>query len=359
MAKASENHESLGDYLASFGAILGTVFFHITGVLLLFALTLWPFMRGRVGGFVQTLEQPEFLSATTPLLAGHLLFAAVLWGAIYGVWAMWSGRSDTPRAVTTSRGTVMTETLIVLPVLLFVLSGMAQTAINSAAGMLMNLAAYEAARAAWIWQPEQARFDGNHFGPDNEVDEDYVEDMARIQAAAVMTPVAHSYGTEPAGIDSNITEEFEQMRGALVAGQLDRPMDAGSYGLDQGNEVGELGLAFFAGEGETGFTWRMALDGARYPVRSVWKFSGAYISTEIEEIAVQDPNVVPDGEFPEIATTVIYNHFQAMPMLGWFWGEEHDFADGVPPPGGRSGRYVTFERTFTYIQQPDSHPGPF
>ena len=338
MANPTGKSKSLGVKTAGIGAVIGAFALHIVAISLIFALTLWPFLTGRIGSFVAYLGVPEFFHATVPTMVGHLIISAVLWAVAYGCWAQWSKRSKTPRVITTSRATVITETIIVMPVLLMLILGMAQMAINSAAGMLSNLAAYEAARSVWVWYPEIERYDGITYSPN--IDEDFVEEMGRLQAAAVMTPAAYSFGT-----DGNDTPQFREMRGAILASQIELSgPDTGAQGMSKADELDILGHEWFGGSGEHGRSFVDALDAANYPVRSAMKFSGAYVSTDV------DLTVHPyDDDLEIIETEVTYRHFQAVGLVGGMFGTSQTV-------GGREGWYVTYVRSFHLIRQIDSNP---
>ena len=360
MAKEPHNPTASSVQTPELGAALSMALFHGTAVALIYGLTLLPFMYGRIGTFIYSLGTPEFLYASLPQIGGHLVLAAILWGGIYWLWSIRSRRSEAGRAIKTARGTAITETLIVIPVFLLLVCGMAQTAINSAAGMLANLAAYEAARAVWVWHPETNRFNGGGaYGAVSEVNDDYVREMARIQAAAVLTPVAHSYGTSAATFDASspppgmaaATEEFRQFRGALVGAQIDRGGMEGAEGRANADQLAEMGAVMFGDDrGRDGHTFVMALDSSRYPVRSAWKLSGAYLSTSVDF----EDGLTNDDGLPTIRTTLTYNHYIAMPLMGPVFGTGFEAANA---PGGREGHYAPYQRQFTYVQQVDSNPG--
>lgn len=339
MANPTEQSKLLGEKTASVGALLGAFALHSIAIMLIFALTLWPFLTGRVGSIIAFLGVPEFFHATVPTIIGHLVISSVLWALAYGSWIQWSKRSKAPRVLRTTRATVITETIIVLPLLLLLILGMAQLAVNSAAGMLANLAAYEAARSVWVWHPEKNRFGGGNFSPN--VDDEFVAEMGRIQGAAVMTPVAFSFGTD--GDDSS---QFREMRGAILASQLDiTAPNAGGQGLTKADDLDELGHAWFGESGEHGRTVVGALDAANYPVRSVMKLSGAYVATEVSF----ETRPHEDG-MELIETEMTYRHFQAFGLVGAIFGTDQTV-------GGRQGWYSTYRRSFSLVRQVDSHPG--
>lgn len=121
----------------------------------------------------------------------HVLSAALLWAI---VWLGWRGLRRRPpaRLVRRGRGTVMVETLIALPVLLMLVTGVAQLIVINAAGMLTDLATFAAGRSVWLWSGEAQR---HRRGVDHRM----VREKARLSAAAVLAPVAPaSYRDKPA-----------------------------------------------------------------------------------------------------------------------------------------------------------------
>ena len=328
-----------------------TILFHVVAVSVIFVLTLWPFLNGRILHYIEHLHSPQFFSATIPLVGGHLIFSVLLWAVGYGLWNLRRGRGRTPRSIRAARGTAITETLIVMPIFLLLTCGMAQMAINNATVILSNLATYEAARAVWVWHPEMQRLNNTNYSwVSATIDENYVLEMGRIQAAAVMAPVAHSFGTQVD--DPNISEEFYQLRGAFVGAHDGQTSDMGAIGRERADNMGEWGFQVFGNQGEHGYSLAMALDSSRYSVRSAWKFSGAYYSSDVRY------DVSPTGftsSVPEIRVTLSYNHFLAVPFVGWVFG---DFVEATNAPGGRGGYYTIYENTFEYVQQISAHPGP-
>ena len=336
--RASTNMYELANNLRRAGrnglGIAATAFFHLTAISLVVVVTLLPFLGdGRLELFVEFMAAPQFAHSAAPSIALHVLVAAVLWAITYGCWHQFRRRSSPRRTFKAGAGTAIVETLIVFPIMLLLILGMAQLAINTTAGVLSHLAAYQSARAVWVWNPEINR--------SSTIDEDYVEEMARIQAAAVMTPVAFSYGT-----DGSSSEEFKNMRGALVASQLDVSSDSGAFGRQAADELATLGYSAY---GNLDISFLEALDRTDFPARSALKFSGAYLTTDVEIISHTG-----DSGHTEIGDRTTYDHFQAMPLVRGIFADKaaQDEAD-------RPGYYAEYTHEYTLIEQPtphDSHP---
>lgn len=86
-------------------------------------------------------------------LAAHLALSAAIWAILYFTVAAIRSRRRTPRH-RISPGFAMVETLIVLPAFLLLTSGLAQLTLLNVAGLLSNLAAYNAGRAVWVWDAQ-------------------------------------------------------------------------------------------------------------------------------------------------------------------------------------------------------------
>lgn len=229
----------------------------------------------------------------------------------------------------TSRGTVLTETLIIMPVFLLLTFGLAQLSINNMAGMLANVAVYEATRAVWIWQPE---VDSERFPDENPAD------RARIAVAQVMTPIAPGdFRIMTSG--SDLSDHFKASRKALLAAQVpfgghlsDMLPDGLTDGLTAtlpGTDSGEH-LSFYRG-----------LDSQKFIVRSYTKYTHAYLATNVE--------VINDGG--NLGARVTYQHNQVMPLVGGIFGSRVGLL-GFGGPGQRGGYYSNYTREFTLPAQP-------
>jgi len=79
--------------------------------------------------------------------------SAVLWFTLHGVASRVFARRR-PRRVVALRGSTMVETLIVMPFLLLLISGLSQLTLLTVASLLSNLAGYNAGRAVWVWDAQ-------------------------------------------------------------------------------------------------------------------------------------------------------------------------------------------------------------
>ena len=224
-----------------------------------------------------------------------------------------------------ARGTVLTEFLIILPVFLLLTFGMAQLAINNMAGMLANVAVYEAARAVWIWQPE---VDTGRATADP-------VDRARIAASQVMTPVAPgNFMVIPTGLSA----EFRASRNALMLSQIPFGGSIPSGLTDLGAGAGSISLQ----SAEKDLSMSKALDTSTFLSRSLTKYTHAYLATNVEVI---------NGS--EIGATLTYQHNQVMPLVGIIFGKKSGGLFGVnfDAPGMRSGYYATYQRSYAIKAQ--------
>lgn len=293
----------------------------------------------RVTRLIEVFGVPGFASQALPSVAIHLGVAAVIWAVLYGIGRRLLARDDqNRRLVRLGRGTVMVETLIVFPILMMLILGLAQLAINSAASVLSQLATYESARTVWLWHPERDRFD---------IEEEDIAHKGRIQAAAVLTPVALSYGTDKYNTPNQGTpeERFSQLRGAFVAGQFGW---TGETGRDRAADV-SLQAEEAYGEAMEVHSLTGALDGTDYAARSALKFNGAYATTEVEVIEDDDN----DEDEHRIGARLQYHHYQNIPWVGRFFG---DHSEDGQADSDRPGNYSTYTNAFTLPSQPTPHP---
>ncbi|TXD34677.1 hypothetical protein FRC96_13780 [Lujinxingia vulgaris] len=250
-------------------------------------------------------------------VAGHLALSALVWATLVVAGRALQGfgaRQRSPRLVR-ARGAVATETLIVMPVLLLLVFGLAQLAVVNIAGMLANYAAVQAGRAVWVWHPETQPL--NDQSARRGVTDAMVIDHARAQAAAALAPVAPGDHQMSGGEGSAV---LERMRGMMMASQVESPPN------DSGRMVQEAG--FDAATNEDAAFWR-ALDGSSFPERTSRKITFAYLATEVE--------VVTRGE--DVGASLTYQHYVAFPLVGAIFGEQSSV-------GGRSGNFSTITREF-------------
>ncbi len=278
----------------------------------------------------ESAHHQAFLELAWVELALHVGLAACLWALVVIGHELVTSREGSPRkTLRLEGGSVMTETLVILPIFFMLTFGIAQLAINNMAGLLANAAVFQAGRAAWLWSGEAdvAR---------NGVSTGKVEEMARIQAAAVLTPIAPAeFIQNPAGL----SDEAQQMRGVLLGGQMP------AFSQDAGGPAKSAAPAFLAGDNMTNVSNKdsaffRSFDTSGWRQRTVRKFTFAYHSTEITVINGAD----------EAGVNLRYHHHQAMPYIGKLFG------DWRADVGGRPGHYATIEREFTMPKQIAPNP---
>lgn len=314
----------------------GTLVFHGLAVAIVFVVLLLVLAGAdRLAQLLGLFAVSEFASQALPSVAVHLGVAAGVWTLMYGVGRrLWRRRDHRRhRLVRLGRGTVLVETLIVFPVMLTLILGLAQLAINSTAAVLSQLAAYESARTVWLWQPETNRYD---------LEDEDIERKGRLQAAAVMAPVALSYS--PDELEGDEHDRFREMRGAIVAGQRGL---GGSDGLQEAEDVTEEASAAYGTDMEV-HSLIGALDGTDYAARSALKLNGAYAATEIELLTDEgdDDN--------RIGVEMSYHHYQNIPLVGRIFGDHYD-EDSAPGDYSRPGNYSEYNNAFTLPEQPTPH----
>ena len=267
-------------------------------------------------------------SMVAPQLALHLGLSAFLWALGYLIFSGVARRERPARGLRRARGTVLTETLIVMPVLLLLILGTAQLSVNNIAGMLINYGTSQAARTAWVWQPEIDPIGGEGEGRMG-VDQDWVEEMATLRIAAAMTPVAPSMFASQRDIAS---DEFEQMRAIFLATQLRHaPIDAGDTVLGDAQ-------ALDAFEEAQDLLFKNALDGGTFPRRTVRKFTSAYEATEVTIIDQE----IDGGRF--VGVEVEYMHQITFPLVGGVFGQSAQV-------GQTRSRFLSMQREMTYRAQ--------
>ncbi len=284
---------------------------------------------GLFATFQKAIANSELQADAFWRLAVHIGLSLVSWGMLFGVFTAARNRMGQKklRVVRSTAGSVMTETIVLLPVFLLLTFGIAQLSVNNIGGILANVAVYEAARAGWIWKHEEGV---------RGVSSGQAEERAKIAAAAAMTPVA------PGSFFGNpiLSDEAEQMRLALAISNL--PVNDLYVGFVPG-DIQAL-LATGASLDLTPTTrkyqsvWR-ALDDDTFIQRTVKKFTHAYHATSV---------TVSDSD-DRTSVELEYKHFIAMPMMGRVFGS----FDTV---GWRPGYYTTYERSYGFKSQVNNPP---
>jgi hypothetical protein len=272
---------------------------HVVGVSVLSVASLVLFL-GEHGSAAATeaIGHQAFVDTIWFGVAVHVGLAACAWAMLVIAWKLVTGERDetTVVRVMNRRGSVMTETIIVLPVFLMIFFGLAQLAIVNVAGILTNVAAFQAARAAWVWQPEA---EVNRRGTNPEM----VRQKARLQAAAVLAPAAPgSYSQDP------LYDDPARMRGAFY----------GFFQTSAGADTGHEAMGHAAGESfeeennyeHRGTSLGRALDESSFPSRTSAKFTTAWHATQVEIIEEDD----------KIGALVTYRQICVVPMVARIFG---------------------------------------
>ncbi len=274
----------------------------------------------RIGGWI--LRDGALLEMTQLDALLHVALCTCMWAFMFLIYSYARQRMRTVKKVSlrTARGTIITETLIVLPLFMLMFFGMSQLVVNSIAGVLMNVAAFQSARSYWIWQPEEG---GARAGSAS------ATTKAQIAAAAVMTPVAPGDFLSLTNLDG----DAEKLRLGLASANI--PF-AEVVPSDTAALLADLASLNFRLTTRDNLSFWRALDSQSFAQRSVTKFTHAYYSTSI----------TPQSSGGRLGVKVTYKHNQVMPLTGRLFGSLT-----LEGPGNRPGYYATYERTYTYKAQ--------
>jgi hypothetical protein len=285
-----------------------------------------------------TLVDAVLLEASVHVGLCGLVWAAlvVCFGRLRTLIAM--GKADepatiklaSPKELVSRSGTVLTETIIVLPIALLLIFGIAQLALVNIASTLSDLAAIQAARTIWVWEPEarEGRFN---------VDRALVKEKARVQAAAIMAPTASSnFGTFNTSGQPGYDQTFRKAMGAMYGATVEHGgSDVGSYSSTQAEM--ELSAGYEANRKNLGFD--LAFDSDDFRQRTARKFFNAWSQTEIEMTETRE----------QIGVRLTYHHLCLMPVVASIFG---DYAQ----INGNKGYYLTMERTYNLPRHEDVKP---
>ncbi|MFW5965989.1 MAG: TadE family protein [Persicimonas sp.] len=308
-------------------------FLHVFGTLSIATLFVLPGMnRIAAAAIWDSARHPEFVALSWSEVLLHLGLSAALWTLSVLLFKVARGKRKPVKKVLALRtGSVITETLIIMPFFLLLTFGIAQLALNNMAGLLANTAVFQAGRTAWLWSSEA---DANRRG----VNDSKVEELARVQASAVLTPVAPGeFMQAPLGA----SDEFKDMRGILLGSQMPAlSQDTGAMARPAANAYLLGGDAATAQSGQDSSFIR-AFGLSNFRERTVKKFTFAYQATEVE--------VERQGE--QVQTELTYRHHQAMPMVGSIFAD-----NSILQVAGRQGYYAPIERSFSMEAQIPPNP---
>jgi hypothetical protein len=241
-------------------------------------------------------------------LGAHVLLSSLVWAGLVCLFRTLRAKPSSARVLKASRGTVITETLIVLMPFMLLTTGLAQVTINNMAGILTNYAAYSAGRTMWVWEPHNSSA---------------ALQRAKVAAAAAVTPVAPGSNF----LLPSTAADAKQFRHIMYASFTPLAFAAGST-------LGVAGDAemMLSAEGLKK-NFNLALDDDSFRVRAARKFTFAYGA-----IAVTRDNSAGIG------AKVVYHHYQAFPALGWVFGT-------IGVKSGRAGYYMPITRSYSLPTQ--------
>lgn len=315
--------------------VLATSWIHLLGVTIVMCVTTVPFIdMAAVEAYASAMHYPEFRIFSMTDLLLHLGLSACIWALCYISYQLIRARLRTQklRTVKVSRGTALTETLIILPIWMMLSMGIMQLSITSIAGVLTNLATFQAARAAWVWSGEVA---GNRAG----VSYTTMVSKARVAAAMSLAPVAPGdYLHDPYVL---LSASLKQARAGMLAQQL--PMLVADQGAVAEPLVYLLEMEDVAGLIRYGDRANLqlarSLDSTSFRLRSVRKLTWAYHAT----------TVIPASVLGRAGAVVIYQHQIAMPLVPQVFGVRGNVM-------GRVGYYRPIVREFDFPAQVPANP---
>lgn len=279
---------------------------HVVGVITLFTLFALFFISQTTGALVvQLLGDTQVASEIAfPLI---VLFGLSILTWALGFFVFTTLGKSRAKTLTRTRGTIMTETLIVLPVFLLLTSGLAQMGINSMAGLLTTVGAYEAGRTLAVWGPEIGR---NRISG---VSQAVVVDKARLAVAVIVAPVARTGYRDL--IRCSGTPEFKKyMKGMEAAGLL--PTEGAGGRLKFKNYTESFGDKSFAQRGPD-------------------KLKSAYCSVAVDTSVFNDiPTTGTSGG--DFTIKVAYIHQPVFPFVKKIFGNtrierEYTMRSHIPP----------------------------
>lgn len=264
----------------------------------------------------------------------HLLLSAALWGfCVYG-FSLLQQRKRQAVKLHRVRGSVMVETLIALVPFLLLTSGIAQYAMINVASLLSDLAVYQAARTAWIWQPE-ADSRRNGSSGYNRVTADDVKFRARTAAALALAPSASSDFTVGRNFPEGSGPPFRRIRTAVAATFNKTPISGQNFWTATGSNWSFFREDIIHGEHKDMSVSR-AFDTGSFYLRAGRKVTSAWMGLE-------DFEVVHEGD--RVGVEFTYQYSVIFPWFAYLFGTESRF-------GERDGYYIPITRKMTLLKQP-------
>lgn len=228
--------------------------------------------------------------------------AGCAWALMFIMYRLARGHFKRPKhvALKKAKGTIIAETLIVLPTFFMLTFGLAQMALTSIAGLLTTLASYEVTRGLAVWSVEE----GQNRSPGGTVTAAHIRNKMRLQAAAVIAPA---------------TPEMSQLRtcpGITMANRMVSGMQ----------DAGLAGTA--TGQGSV-FSMAEAYGHRTFEERGPSKLISAFCATNVMWTSVNsDPTYTGRDTF---TSTVQYVHPAAMPVVAFVFASDPNTPPWVTP----------------------------
>ena len=296
---------------------------HLLAITITFACFVALFATQRVAevfplAFAEPQLQPDLIAPLVIILG----LAACAWGLVFITYLLAQSRIHVVRTTSMrpSTGTIITETLIVLPVFFLLTFGLAQMGTSSIAGLLTTLGTYEAGRTLSVWGPEI----GNDRAPGGATSQSTANEKARLAAAAVIAPATPELASGLQGCNQG--NSLPKMRSGMVAAGLS---PEAVPPLSIRNMPQAFGVSAFALRGPT-------------------KLTLAYCATEVSWTSINsNPG---DTERNEFTTTVRYHHPAVFPLVGILFAADPGAGPWITP------HVSTITRTYTMWSQLTPNP---
>lgn len=301
------------------------------------------------------------VSALTPALREHsieqfgllLALAACVWALLVIGYRLGREQLSGPKRVrlSRSRGSVITETLILMPIFFLLIFGLAQLSINLVGGILANIAGYQASRTAWLWQPEESAGRMGTSSGEAQV-------RARIAAGLVMAPIAPadylSAGSAAGELSGSFPDQAKAMRKGLSLTNAVLNGASSATGADLGGLGGlaDIAIGVQSYGTRTDLTFYSALGESSFRVRGLRKFTRAFLCSQVSIVE-------EDGK---IGASLTYHHYQGMPYVGKIMaGNGFLRLPDMPSSenGNKMGYYIKYKRKYMFqAQQAKPNPNP-
>lgn len=282
--------------------------------------------RSSISIFLTSMQQ-GYAPNWTPLLV-HMGLSGGIWASMVVLWRVATRERDKPVAVFKARGAVMLETLIALVPFLLLTSGIAQLAMINVASIISDLAIYQAARTAWLWEPEVA---AGRAG----VTKDDVKFRARTAAALTLAPTASSNFLVGRNHAPGSGPPFRRIRTAIAASFNTMPVTGERYWRMTNSNWSFFGRANLQATPDQ-LTFIRAFDTDSFAQRAGRKCTSAWMNLE-------DFDIVDDGN--KIGAKFTYRYTLLFPWFAYIFGKTDTIAM-------RTAHYMPISREMTFRKQP-------